>query len=65
MVPAGTKLPAETYEKLRWLAYRKRTTISAIIASYVARGVDQEDMTGFVPPGTPVSGPGAEKGSEE
>ena len=61
-VPAGTKLPKGTYEVLRWLAYRRHSTISAIIASYVARCVINEDLTGYEPPpDPPVHEPPPEK----
>ena len=51
LVPAGTKLPVGTYDALRWLAYRRRTTVSALIASYVERCLLDEDLRGFVPSG--------------
>jgi predicted DNA-binding protein len=49
-VPAGTRLPYETYEALRWLAYKRHTTVSAIIAEYVERCLAGEDLTRFVLP---------------
>lgn len=51
LVPAGTRIPESTYEALRWLAYRRHTTVSAIIAFYVERCIAEENLTGFIPPG--------------
>jgi hypothetical protein len=44
--PAGTKLPQATYESLRWLAYKRHTTVSALIASYVEAGLQIETRLG-------------------
>ena len=49
MVPVGSKIPRDQHERLRWLAYRRHTTVSAIIAGYVGRLLPGEDMTGYAP----------------
>ncbi len=50
MVPIGSKVPVATHEQLRWLAYKQRTTVSAIVAGYVARCLPGEDFTGYEEP---------------
>lgn len=50
----GAKVPEDYYEKLRWLAYRKHTTISAIVAAYVELCLNLEvDLKDY--PGNPAS----------
>lgn len=46
----GAKVPQETHDRLAWLAYTRRTTISAIIASYIAKGMAEEDFSRYQPP---------------
>jgi hypothetical protein len=43
---AGTKLQLDRYEMLRWLAYKRNTTISNIIAQYVEFGLVAEQVAG-------------------
>jgi hypothetical protein len=50
LVPVGSKIPKETYKRLRWLAYMSDTTVSAIVAEYIAEGVAQEDFSNYQPP---------------
>lgn len=49
LVPVGSKVPKETRDKLRWLAYMNDTTVSAIIAEYVAKCIVEEDFTAYQP----------------
>jgi hypothetical protein len=44
--PVGTRLPETTYEALRWLAYKRHTTVSAIIAGYVEVGLQTDISLG-------------------
>jgi hypothetical protein len=48
----SAKVPQHQREALRWLAYRNRTSVSAIVASYIARCLASEDLTGIPPSGT-------------
>lgn len=54
MTAAGTKLPQADYEALRWLAYKRHTTVSALIAAYVKAGLATEDLNGYIPPEEPT-----------
>lgn len=48
----GAKVPEDHYERLRWLAYRKHTTISAIVAAYVELCLNlEQDLRNY--PGPP------------
>jgi len=48
--PVGSKVPQDTHDRLCWLAYMNRTTVSAIIASYIAKGMADEDFSRYQPP---------------
>lgn len=50
LMPIGSKVPKETYRRLRWLAYMSDTTVSAIVAGYIAAGISQEDFSRYQPP---------------
>jgi hypothetical protein len=50
LVPVGSKVPKSTYDRLRWLAYMSDSTVSAIVAEYVERGLAEEDFTRYQPP---------------
>lgn len=47
--PIGVRVPEDHYEALRWLAYSRHTTVSALVASYVEDRLASEDMTGYTP----------------
>lgn len=49
MKSIGSKVPEDSFEKLRWLAYTRRTTVSAIVAAYVEKALAQEDLTSYQP----------------
>ena len=51
LVPVGSKVPRPVYDRLRWLAYMQDTTVSAIVAGYIARGITDEDLSRYQPPG--------------
>ena len=50
LVPVGSKVPRETYDRLRWLAYMGDTTVSAIVAEYIAHCIADEDFSRYQPP---------------
>lgn len=50
LVPIGTKVPKDTHDRLRWLAYMKDTTVSAIVAEYIASCIQGEDFSRYQPP---------------
>lgn len=52
LVPIGSKVPKDAYDRLRWLAYMRDSTVSAIVAEYIAKGIAQEDFTRYQPPDT-------------
>lgn len=50
LVPIGSKVPKETWNRLRWLAYMGDTTVSAIVAAYIERCLAEEDFSRYRPP---------------
>lgn len=50
LLPVGSKVPQEEYDRLRWLAYMNETTVSSIIAGYISKGMEGEDFTQYQPP---------------
>ena len=48
----AAKVPKDTHDRLRWLAYMRDTTVSAIIAGYIGRCLAEEDFSRYQPPGT-------------
>lgn len=49
MKAVGSKIPDDQYEKLRWLAYREHTTVSAIVARYIEEGLRTADLGAYPP----------------
>jgi hypothetical protein len=50
LVPIGSKVPKFVHDRLRWLAYTRNTTVSAIVAEYVELALAREDFTRYQPP---------------
>lgn len=50
LATVATRVPPERVDRLRWLAYRGRTTVSAIASRYIEEGLEKEDFTGYSPP---------------
>lgn len=49
-VTVASKVPKDIYNRLRWLAYMGDTTVSAILAGYIAAGMEKEDFSRYQPP---------------
>lgn len=50
LVTVGSKVTRETWNQLRWLAYMSDSTVSAIVAGYIERGLAGEDLSRYHPP---------------
>ena len=50
LVTVGSKVTKETYNQLRWLAYMRDSTVSAIVAGYIERCMVDEDFSRYQPP---------------
>lgn len=50
LITVASKVPKETYDRLRWLAYMSDTTVSAILAGYIAAAMEKEDFSRYQPP---------------
>lgn len=46
----AARVPRDTADRLRWLAYRQRTTVSEIVGKYIDEGIRGEDFTAYSPP---------------
>lgn len=50
LATVASRIVPDHYDRLRWLAYRQRTTVSTIVAKYIEQGLEREDFTGYSPP---------------
>jgi hypothetical protein len=42
-IPVASKVSEQEHGALRWMAYHQETTVSAIIARYIAEGLAREN----------------------